>query len=188
MMCRSDTSHATMRQTMERCFKSSRVVTNSKPEPHLMLSVVKSGMYSDLGPLTTHIKLFCTDASHISSTWPLKRSYLPAARPNIILEILRTTLSLRMWGQVTGMRLVSSEPSASRYVSRHYFTLPFLCVEQARSSSQRKQLFKNLQERINMRPRQLLLDMKVRWSSTYVMLTRAESRRQVSRICDSRAT
>ena len=64
-MCRSDTSHATMRQTMERCFKSSRVVTNSKPEPHLMLSVVKSGMYSDLGPLTTHIKLFCTDVAHI---------------------------------------------------------------------------------------------------------------------------
>ena len=31
-----------------------------------------------------------------------------------------------------------------------------------------------------MHPRQLLLDMKVRWSSTYVMLYRAESQRQVN--------
>ena len=141
-----------------------------------------------IGPLTTHIKLFCTDASHISSTWPLKWSYLPTARPSIILETLRTMLSLRMWGQVTGMRLVSSKPSASSYVSCHYITLPFLCVEQAHSSSQCKQFFKNLQERINMRPHQLLLDMKVHWSSTYVMLTCAESQHQVSRLCYSCTT
>ena len=59
------------------------------------------------------------------------------------------------------------------------FTLLTVWLDQARSSSQRKQLFKTIQERINIRPCQLLLDMKVRWSSTYVMLTRAESRRQV---------
>lgn len=58
--------------------------------------------------------------------------------------------------------------------------LSLCCVDQARSSSQRKQLFKSIQERIKIRPCQLLLDMKVRWSSTYIMLTRAESRRQVS--------
>ena len=164
--CDNASNNGTMLQEFAHCYK---LKTGAS------FDVKRRQIRYVLGPLTTHIKLFCTGASHISSTWPLKQSYLPAARPSIILEILRTMLSLRMWGQVTRMRLVSSEPSASRYVSCHYFTLPFLCVEQARSSSQCKQLFKNLQERINMCPCQLLLDMKVCWSSTYVMLTRAES-------------
>lgn len=41
-------------------------------------------------------------------------------------------------------------------------------------------LFKTVQERTSMHPCQLLLDVKDRWSSTYVMLIRAESQRQVS--------
>ena len=45
----------------------------------------------------------------------------------------------------------------------------------ARSSAQRKEAFKTIQSRRKERPLQLLLDMKVRWSSTFVMLTRAES-------------
>ena len=53
-------------------------------------------------------------------------------------------------------------------------------MDQARSSAQRKALFKAVQERSGIHPCQLLLDMKARWSSTYVMLIRAESRRQVS--------
>jgi hypothetical protein len=54
-------------------------------------------------------------------------------------------------------------------------------MDQARSSAQRKALFKAVQERSRgIRPCHLLLDMKARWSSTYVMLIRAESRRQVS--------
>ena len=36
-----------------------------------------------------------------------------------------------------------------------------------------------MQEEKNLPARQLLLDMKVRWSSTYVMLNRAEERREV---------
>lgn len=52
-------------------------------------------------------------------------------------------------------------------------------VSKARSSAQRKEAFKSIQYRRKERPLQLLLDMKVRWSSTFVMLTRAESRRQV---------
>ena len=52
----------------------------------------------------------------------------------------------------------------------------------ARSSAQRKEAFKTIQSRRKERPLQLLLDMKVRWSSTFVMLTRAESRRQVYHI------
>lgn len=52
---------------------------------------------------------------------------------------------------------------------------------QARSSSQRKDVFKRIQEDKNIVPAvQLLLDMKVRWGSTYVMLDRAELRREVS--------
>lgn len=48
-----------------------------------------------------------------------------------------------------------------------------------RSSSQCKELFKSIQEDDNVPPLQLLLDMKVRWGSTHVMLLRAESRREV---------
>jgi hypothetical protein len=51
---------------------------------------------------------------------------------------------------------------------------------QARSSSQRKEEFREIQRQFDVTPVNLLLDMKVRWSSTYVMLYRAESRRQVS--------
>ncbi|KAF9553128.1 hypothetical protein CPC08DRAFT_244830 [Agrocybe pediades] len=51
-----------------------------------------------------------------------------------------------------------------------------ICVK-ARSSSQRKELFKEIQEEHDVKPLALLLDMKVRWSSTYIMLDRAESRR-----------
>ncbi|PPQ87326.1 hypothetical protein CVT26_004408, partial [Gymnopilus dilepis] len=47
----------------------------------------------------------------------------------------------------------------------------------ARSSSQRKELFKTIQIENKVPPRQLLLDMKVRWGSTHVMLLRAESRK-----------
>jgi hypothetical protein len=50
---------------------------------------------------------------------------------------------------------------------------------QARSSSQRKELFKEMQEEKKLPACQLLLDMKVRWGSTYVMLNRAEERREV---------
>ena len=53
---------------------------------------------------------------------------------------------------------------------------------QARSSSQRKALFRSIQVRNDIPPVNLLLDMKVQWSSTYVMLHRASSRRQVSNL------
>jgi hypothetical protein len=53
---------------------------------------------------------------------------------------------------------------------------------QARSSSQRKELFKLVQIRKNKSPCQLLLDMKVRWGSTYVMLNRAEENKDVCNI------
>ena len=45
-----------------------------------------------------------------------------------------------------------------------------------RSSSQRKEAFKSIQYHHKERPLQLLLDTKVQWSFTFVMLTRAESR------------
>ncbi|KAF8264751.1 hypothetical protein EI94DRAFT_1703018 [Lactarius quietus] len=46
------------------------------------------------------------------------------------------------------------------------------------SSSQRKALFKSIQIRGNVPPVNLLLDMKVQWSSTYVMLRCAMSHQQ----------
>jgi hypothetical protein len=51
---------------------------------------------------------------------------------------------------------------------------------QARSSSQRKELFKKIQIAKGVSsPLQLLLDMKVRWGSTYVMLNRADTNHEV---------
>ncbi|PPQ85442.1 hypothetical protein CVT24_002947 [Panaeolus cyanescens] len=44
----------------------------------------------------------------------------------------------------------------------------------ARSSSQRKQMFKDLQINDGTKPCMLILDMEVRWSSTFLMLYRAE--------------
>ena len=131
-----------------------------------------------------HTKSVCTDALRILSTWPLKRSYQCTASSNIILGILKKTQSQRMQMWVIGMRLASSEPSALRCASLLDFDLLSLCcVDQAHSSSQCKQLFKTIQERIKIRPCQLLLDVKVHWSSTYIMLTCAESRHQVSGWC-----
>lgn len=54
---------------------------------------------------------------------------------------------------------------------------------QARSSAQRKQMFQDLQTAEGTPPSQalqLLLDMIVRWSSTYAMLTRALKLKDVS--------
>ena len=52
-------------------------------------------------------------------------------------------------------------------------------ISKARSSAQHKETFKSIQYCRKEQPLQLLLDMKVRWSSTFMMLTHAESRRQV---------
>lgn len=64
------------------------------------------------------------------------------------------------------------------------FLLIYLSI-QARSSAQRKQLFADIQRRPpNPCPEpkvtQLLLDMPIRWSSTYVMIDRAEKKKKVS--------
>lgn len=55
---------------------------------------------------------------------------------------------------------------------------------QARSSAKRKQLFLDIQVKDGRKPRQLLMDVSTRWSSTYVMLNRAEELKQVCCISD----
>ena len=51
---------------------------------------------------------------------------------------------------------------------------------QERSSSKRKEMWRTVQIKANnMPPLQLILDMKVRWSLTYLMLDRAERRKNV---------
>ncbi len=56
-----------------------------------------------------------------------------------------------------------------------------LSVFQERSSSKRKEMWKTVQSKAGVaRPVQLVLDMKVRWSSTYLMLDRAERNKAVS--------
>jgi hypothetical protein len=56
-----------------------------------------------------------------------------------------------------------------------------LTVIQERSSSKRKAMWKTVQSKAGIaRPVQLIVDMKVRWSSTYLMLDRAERNKTVS--------
>ena len=58
---------------------------------------------------------------------------------------------------------------------------PYLTPEiQARSSAKRKQRLADIQMHREVKPiRQLLIDMPVRWSSTYVMTLHAEEMRDV---------
>jgi hypothetical protein len=70
---------------------------------------------------------------------------------------------------------VNSLCLCSRRISRTF---------QERSSAKRKQMFKDIQQRDGVElPKQLLLDMPVQWSSTYVMLDRAEKLRKVPVMC-----
>lgn len=111
--------------------------------------------------------------SRISSTLQLSLSSQPAARPSIIILMLKKNIcQMSMHG--IEMKLVSSVQYVLRCVQCDYLVI-LLIIYQARSSAQRKELFKIIQERKDVKPVQLLLDMKVRWSSTYVMLHRAES-------------
>jgi hypothetical protein len=53
-----------------------------------------------------------------------------------------------------------------------------ICVKE-RSSAKRKELYRNVQTKGGVsQPTQLLIDMKVRWSSTYIMLNRAEMNKE----------
>lgn len=72
------------------------------------------------------------------------------------------------------------EPDMSLKVDRDEIGLVrSICVKE-RSSAKRKELYRNIQIKANVSlPTQLLIDMKVRWSSTYVMLNRAKSNKQV---------
>jgi hypothetical protein len=54
-----------------------------------------------------------------------------------------------------------------------------LTVAQERSSSKRKEIWNMVQIKNKLKPLQLILDMKVRWSSTYLMLDRAERKKSV---------
>jgi hypothetical protein len=52
--------------------------------------------------------------------------------------------------------------------------------EQERSSAKRKELYKTVQTKAGVSlPTQLLIDMKVRWSSMYIMLNRADTNKEV---------
>lgn len=54
-----------------------------------------------------------------------------------------------------------------------------ICVKE-RSSAKRKELYRTVQMKAGVSsPTQLLIDMKVRWSSTYIMLNRADCNKQV---------
>ena len=59
-------------------------------------------------------------------------------------------------------------------------TIYILIILKERSSPQRKELFKTIQHQVGIDPIQLLLDMKIHWGSTHVMLKRSLSCRTVS--------
>jgi hypothetical protein len=59
--------------------------------------------------------------------------------------------------------------------------MTLLTAVQEHSSAKQKEMWKTIQMKANsdVRPVQLILDMKVRWSSTYMMLDCAERKREV---------
>lgn len=82
-------------------------------------------------------------------------------------------------------RLGSSARLQSKY--NYFFVVTAMLTEfivQERSSSQRKELFRNIQIRNRLDPKeaakQMILDMKVRWSSTYAMLDRGYELKEAS--------
>jgi hypothetical protein len=68
-------------------------------------------------------------------------------------------------------------------VSPSSFTISYTTLhlpDQERSSAKRKELYQTIQTKAGVsQPTQLLIDMKVRWSSTYIMINRAERNRDV---------
>jgi hypothetical protein len=60
-------------------------------------------------------------------------------------------------------------------------TIMLLIAMQERSSAKRKKMWRTIQMKANdgAKPVQLILDMKVRWSSTYFMLDCAERKKEV---------
>ena len=152
---------------MAQCFKSSHIVTTSRLALHLMLSIIKPGMFNYLQSLI--LNPFCRCLAHIIdlatqaviSTCSKSKYYSGDPEDNAVPE------------DETGDR---DEIGVIRAICVKVrlnlnFTLLHLCAEQAHSSSKCKQLFKTIQECLNICPWQLLLDMKVCWSSTYIMLT-----------------
>jgi hypothetical protein len=79
-------------------------------------------------------------------------------------------------GLVRAIAVKVSTTYEFRVVDLMAFSLP-----QERSSSKRKEMWRMVQTKAgSTKPVQLILDMKVRWSSTYMMLDRAERNRAVS--------
>ena len=72
------------------------------------------------------------------------------------------------------------DPEAHIPTSRDEVGLVRAIAVKERSSSKRKEIWKTVQLKAGVaRPVQLILDMKVRWSSTYAMLDRAERNKTV---------
>lgn len=76
------------------------------------------------------------------------------------------------------------EPDMSIQGDRDEIGLIHLICVKERSSAKRKELYKSDQATAGVaNPMQLLLDMKVHWSSTYVMINRAEGSKEHVDIC-----
>jgi hypothetical protein len=58
-----------------------------------------------------------------------------------------------------------------------------LTVLQIRASAIRRTAFASTQQRLGIRPYELLRDVETRWSSTYIMIERAQFLREVSLQC-----
>ena len=142
---------------MAQCFKSLRVVTTSRPALYLMLSIVKSGMFNYLQSLIlnpfyrclVHIINLATQA--VILTCSKSKYYSGDPEDDAVPED-----DTGDWDEIGVIQAICVKVHLNLN-----FTLLLLCAEQACSSSQCKQLFKTIQECLNICPQQLLLDMKV---------------------------
>jgi hypothetical protein len=81
------------------------------------------------------------------------------------------------------MKLVLAVASVSRYVyqaAQHHTILRYIDVLQEQLSTKRKEMYWSVQIKAGVsQPTQLLIDMKVWWSSMYIMLNHAEMNKEV---------
>lgn len=118
-------------------------------------------------------------------TWPRSRFLHRWARRSTMTRI---TLTIIFLIPLTETLSGWFAPLLSRYVTVIIFISHILMLFQERSSSQRKEMFLNIQATQALekppedrkKPKALILDMPIRWSSSFMMLLRGYSLRIVS--------
>jgi hypothetical protein len=172
-------SHATMPVIMARCLKNLHGSTTFAIRRNFCGVSAKSS-WLPFCFFTTLLTL-CLVAKRILSILEPKSLSAHTVNHRITVHMIQKHTNPTHQIEASVMRL----GSYAQYVLRcacgchEYFIL--LTHQQERSSAKRKELYKSVQVKAAVSPTmQPLLDMKVQWSSTYVMVNRAEGNQKAS--------